>query len=180
MRYCNAAVPVFPKQHFTWYEPKAFRLLQARKEQFALCWWHRPAGVVFLSGLVMLGWWAAQFDPAKNPPPFIVALVGSVALGAFSVYFSAWFTAMIPCQVIVFESKIHLMRSRKQVIRFSDLTRFSFEDHDHFFTLVLTPHTGRPIYVGVPLSLPRDALTHFLSERIPRSPTDASKIDHSL
>lgn len=114
----------------------------------------------------MLSWYLAHFNPTKNPPPFLETLLAALGVGAFVAYFMPWLNTKLPSHITVFDRHILRMRGHNQHIRFADLTSFAWRSAPEFSTLILTNRRGRQILVGVPLDIPRDSLSAFLSERL--------------
>ena len=164
---------ILPKRHFTWREPKSFLTVLDDHERSTRRWWHQPLSVAIICAFGLLSWYAAHFIPSRHPPSFSAALAMTIALGAFIAYFVPWLTTKLPSQITVFDRHIVRSRGPAQQIRFADLTSFAWRFAPEFTTLVFTHRRGRQIFVGVPLDIPNDSLSAFLSERLSRNEPNA-------
>ncbi len=114
----------------------------------------------------MLNWYLAYLNPVKHPPSFWVAFLLNITIGLVLAYFLPWLTSKVRSHVTVYERCIVRSSSRYNPIRFTKMTSFTWQSAAGYSTLIFTNRRGKQIFVGVPLDIPTDALTAFLSERI--------------
>jgi hypothetical protein len=163
---------LLPKVAFKWKEPKDFVRAKAASERARRRWWHRPLATavltVLLTVLLLPGWYLARFDPTKHPRPFSQGLPVAWVLSMFFTYLVPWIYSFDTPEIALLDTKrIHVHRSGNLQIKYSDIVSFGWELHGSFAVLKLKHRRGGEFRLGVPLDVPREAVTTFLAERCP-------------
>jgi hypothetical protein len=160
---------LLPKVAFKWKEPKDFVVAEDAPLRLQWRWWHRPLLVAALASLVLVKWHLNKSDPKKHPPAFSRALPVALAYSGFIIYLLPWVCSIIPRKIRFCDAR-HIGVSRRghtRHIKYSDIVSFGWELHDSFAVLKLKHRRGGEFRLGVPLDVPREAVTTFLAERCP-------------
>jgi len=165
---------IFPKKHFTWWEPKQFLVILDERDRSNRRWWHGPALSAAFFAMLWFNWFLAGFDPGKKRPSYLFEVLAAIFLGAFVIYFMPWLTTKLPSRITVFDKWIVRSRSTNRQIRFKDIESFSWGSTSEFFTLILNHRRGKQIFVGVPRDIDTDAVSTFLEARGLRGEAGAS------
>lgn len=156
----------FPKVHFRWSEPAAFRRTLATVDASKARWWHKPLAGLALAGLMMTNWWPATLDPNKQPPSLGVALVMALVGMPPLVYFVAWVSQFLPTTVMVIEDRLaRACGNTRLEWKFANVAAYSIRDCGDYRVLVLDLRGGRQVLVGVPPDIDREQLEDFLNRR---------------
>jgi uncharacterized membrane protein len=86
-------MPVFPKKHFSWQEPKTFTLIADEQERRARRWWHRPLGIVVICVLTVPALHQSMIykhKPGATPPSIFAVSLAVAAMGVFTLYLLPW------------------------------------------------------------------------------------------
>lgn len=162
----------FPKVHFRWREPAAFRRTLTVVEAGKARWWHKPLAGLVLAGLMMTVWWQATLDPNKQPPSFGVAAVMALVGMPAWVYLLAWVYSLVPTYVMVLEDRLaRTCGDTGREWKFANVAAYSFHDCGDYKVLTLDLQIGQQILVGVPLGVDRGQLDDFLGRRLPAAPS---------
>jgi hypothetical protein len=156
----------FPKKHFQWREPRAFRRTIAKIEALTSRWWHVPAAGLVVSCLLMGGWALAHLDPRNQPPSFAVALPFALLTGPLLMRFVCWLYDVFPSTVMMVDDRLRRLKGSYPVdLKFKDLASFSVFDCGAFHVLVLVTPGERQWVFGVPRTVDVSALEEFLVDR---------------
>jgi hypothetical protein len=162
----------FPKVHFRWREPPAFRRTLAVVEAGKMRWWFKPLAGLGFAGLLMTNWWLATLDPNKQPPSLGVAAIMALVGGPAVVYFLAWVYPFFPATVMVLENRLaRACGSTGAEWKYAGVAAYSFHDCGDYRVLTLDLHSGRQVLVGVPLGVDRGKLEDFLARKLPPTPS---------
>lgn len=167
-------MPMKAQKHFEWREPKGFLKLHS-------IWWYRPLLVIFASSIMIVVWLIPSPDPDKKSAPLLVTFSVVLAVCTFIVYGVPWIKSRFPSEIHIYAE--HLVRIRgitRRRIKYRDIVSFSWMVYGNFSTLILTRDKRPEILIGVPLDIPRVAVTQFLLDRglrqLPETPHERGEM----
>ena len=161
-------MPLFPKKHFEWKEPKPFRQLNDAYQRSRAKWWYQPLGLLVITALTMGQWAFMRFVLHKNQHSPGSALVVSLCFGALLTYVLPWLMARIEVesQIAMTDKKMRMFRGTVVWVDYSSFVSFEWRVNDDFATLIFHWRNGKgPVPVGVPLDISREAISQFLIEK---------------
>jgi len=157
-------MPLLPRKHFTWKEPKVLLKISDAFERSTLQWWRRPLWGLVAAAMLMSSWSIARLNPHKQPPAVGVAILIALVGGVFFAYIAPWMVSLCPSVVHFYDSSLVRVRGNAhRQIRYSDIASFSWRVQGEFAILMLKHRrNNRHILLGVPPEISKDAVSQFL------------------
>ena len=165
---------IFKKPRFEWNMPPEFLRTQSVIEAATSKWWRLPAVIGCIGAGAWIGWWikakltGEAFSGLDLLIPAIGAGVISFGLHRFAGSFQS-FKVLLDDG----DDRLHIFGNQWVRCPYSTVASFEWRENREFTTLVLHLNGDKkPLLIGVPLNISREAISQFLSEKgvAPKTP----------
>ena len=158
---------LFPKKHFQWTEPKAFRQQLDAFQKPLTKWWFKPLAALFIVGILMGQWYLNHFVFHKVNRTFGASILVAFGFSAFLIYFMPWLIGRFPQTLWLSDDGLcRVQGNAATLLKYEDIASFQWRVNDDFATLSFERTKGKGmVLIGVPLDISREAISQFLIEK---------------
>ena len=118
---------------------------------------------LLVTGLLLSQWLLAECNPRKQPRPFSEVLPLAVGIGLLFAYGMPWLLSLCPAYITVVKDRLcRVVGNTHRAWKWADIRAYGWRDCGEYDLLVLEHRQGTQVLVGVPRTVPRAELEHFL------------------
>ena len=170
---------LFPKHHYKWKEPKAFRKEHNQLEASKLRWWYKPIASLIVTCFLMEIWWMEDLNNNNKRRTIQEAIILALLAGPFMIYFFDWLYSLVPRTIQVFDTCLcHSQGEFVEKFQFKDIQSFLLHDCVGYHVMALEIHGGKQRLLGIPQDVDLAGLVEFFRSRGVLQIQDAVSSDH--